>query len=279
MTLAITPASAADLAAVASLLVACDLPTEGLVDHLATAVVARDGNTVIGSAALELYGDAALLRSVAVAATHRGRGIGERIVRAAFDVARSRGVVAVYLLTTTAPEFFTGLGFRRIARADVPDAVRASAEFTRLCPDSAVPMVRELPAARVVFACVHNAGRSQMAAAFFNDLADPAKARAISAGTEPATHVHPEVVAVMREAGIDVAGAEPRRLTEELAGDANLLVTMGCGEQCPFVPGLRRDDWALEDPKGQPIEKVRAIRDDVRVRVTALLDANGWRRA
>jgi arsenate reductase len=130
----------------------------------------------------------------------------------------------------------------------------------------------------VIFACVHNAGRSQMAAAFFNEVADAAKARAVSAGTEPAGRVHPEVVAVMREVGIDLAAARPRRLTPELAAGAGLLVTMGCGEQCPVVPGLRRDDWALEDPKGQPIERVRAIRDDVRRRVAQLVEANGWRR-
>jgi arsenate reductase len=130
----------------------------------------------------------------------------------------------------------------------------------------------------VIFACVHNAGRSQMAATFFNALADPAKARALSAGTEPGAHVHPEVVAVMREVGFDLAGAQPRRLTDELATSAQLLVTMGCGEQCPVVPGLRRDDWNLQDPKGLPLARVRAIRDDVHRHVTALLDAYGWSR-
>ena len=123
----------------------------------------------------------------------------------------------------------------------------------------------------VIFACVHNAGRSQMAAAFFNQLADPRKARALSAGTTPGDRIHPEVVAVMKEAGIDLSGARPQRLTTELAGQAQLLITMGCGDECPYVPGLRRDDWPLDDPKGQPIERVRAIRDDIRARVDALV--------
>jgi arsenate reductase len=130
----------------------------------------------------------------------------------------------------------------------------------------------------ILFACVHNAGRSQMAASFFNALADPTKARAVSAGTEPADQVHPVVVAVMREVNIDLAAARPRRLTDEFAATVQLLVTMGCGEECPVVPGLRRDDWNLRDPKNQSIEQVRAIRDDIRRRVGALLDANGWRR-
>ncbi len=130
----------------------------------------------------------------------------------------------------------------------------------------------------VVFACVHNAGRSQMAAAFFNRLADPGRARAVSAGTQPAAHVHPEVVDVMREIGIDLASARPQRLTDELAQGAALLITMGCGEACPFVPGLRRLDWNLRDPKGQPIATVRAIRDDIAARVRALVDAERWGR-
>src|SRR5690349_11431684 len=122
----------------------------------------------------------------------------------------------------------------------------------------------------VLFACVHNAGRSQMAAALFNALADPARARALSAGTEPGQRVHPEVMSVMKEAGVDLSAAVPRRLTPELVAQADLLITMGCGEACPVVPGLRRDDWPLLDPKGQPIERVREIREHIRQRVQQL---------
>ena len=125
----------------------------------------------------------------------------------------------------------------------------------------------------VIFACVHNAGRSQMAAALFNKRADPSKARALSAGTNPGGRVHPEVVTVMREEGVDLVDARPQKLTPELASQAQLLITMGCGDECPFVPGLRRDDWPLEDPKGQPVERVREIRNDIRRRVEALVDA------
>ncbi len=130
----------------------------------------------------------------------------------------------------------------------------------------------------VIFACVHNAGRSQMAAAFFNALADPQRAHALSAGTQPAEHVHPEVVAVMREVGIDLSAAQPTRLTDDLARGAELLVTMGCGEMCPIVPGLERDDWNLPDPKGQPLAQVRAIRDEIRARVATLVVTRGWER-
>ena len=130
----------------------------------------------------------------------------------------------------------------------------------------------------VVFACVHNAGRSQMAAALFNRHADPAKARAISAGTDPGPHVHPVVVEAMREVGLDLASAMPRKLTGELAAGASVLVTMGCGEACPVIPGVERDDWPLEDPKGQPIERVREIRDEVERRVRELVTGRDWQR-
>lgn len=128
----------------------------------------------------------------------------------------------------------------------------------------------------VIFACVHNAGRSQMSAAFFNQLADPAKAKAVSAGTEPADRVHPEVLEAMLESGIDLSGAQPQRLTESLAQTADLLITMGCGDKCPYVPGLRRDDWPLQDPKGQAGNLVREIRDDIRTRVQDLLRREAW---
>ena len=130
----------------------------------------------------------------------------------------------------------------------------------------------------VIFACVHNAGRSQMAAAFFNSLADPAKARATSAGTSPGDRVHPQVVAVMTEEGIDLTGARPRRLTPELTATAQMLVTMGCGDECPLVPGVLRDDWPLDDPKGRPVEEVRRIRDEIRTRVADLITRERWER-
>jgi arsenate reductase len=128
----------------------------------------------------------------------------------------------------------------------------------------------------VLFACVHNAGRSQMAAALFNAAADPEKARGVSAGTEPGPRVHPEVVIAMKELGIDLGSVQPRKLTEELGAQTQLLITMGCGEACPHVPGLRRDDWPLEDPKGKPVERVRQIRDEVQQRVRLLVENEGW---
>ncbi len=130
----------------------------------------------------------------------------------------------------------------------------------------------------VIFACIHNAGRSQMARAFCAALADPSKVEALSAGTAPGPRVHPEVVVAMREVGIDVADAVPTLLDAPMAAAATWLVTMGCGEACPHVPGPRREDWPLPDPKGASLDAVREIRDDVRRRVIAFLAREGWLR-
>ncbi len=130
----------------------------------------------------------------------------------------------------------------------------------------------------VLFACVANAGRSQIAAALFNQLADPTIARAISAGTRPGEEVHPLVVEAMRELGIELKLARPRMLTPEIAASASLLVTMGCGDACPVVPGAQREDWRLDDPKGQSLSVVRRIRDEIREQVRHLIAARGWSR-
>ena len=128
----------------------------------------------------------------------------------------------------------------------------------------------------VLFACVHNAGRSQMAAALFNVAADASAVRAISAGTAPTKQVHPEVVTAMREVGIDLTDTRPQRLTPELAARVDLLITMGCEGACPVLPDLERLDWQLTDPKGRSLEEVRGIREDIGERVERLLTDRGW---
>jgi arsenate reductase len=126
--------------------------------------------------------------------------------------------------------------------------------------------------ATALFVCLHNAGRSQMSAALFERAAG-GRHHALSAGTTPAEHVHPEVVAVMREPGfeIDLSDRRPQLLTRELADPADVVVTMGCGDQCPFIPGKRYVDWDLPDPKGRPLDEVRATRDDIARRVQQLV--------
>jgi arsenate reductase len=130
----------------------------------------------------------------------------------------------------------------------------------------------------ILFACVHNAGRSQMSAAFFNARVDPAMARGISAGSEPGVRVHPEVVTAMKEVGIDLSEVKPQLITPAMAGEVSYLVTMGCGPICPIIPQIRREDWPLDDPKGKSLERVREIRDDIQQRVDRLIGRFGWTR-
>ncbi len=125
--------------------------------------------------------------------------------------------------------------------------------------------------ASVLFVCLHNAGRSQMSAALLQREAN-GRHTALSAGTTPGEHVHPEVVEVMRELGIDLADRTPQLLTRELAEQADLVVTMGCGDECPYIPGKRYLDWNLPDPKGRPLAEVRATRDEIAHRIRLLID-------
>lgn len=125
--------------------------------------------------------------------------------------------------------------------------------------------------ARALFVCLHNAGRSQMSEALFQRAAE-GRHEARSAGTTPAHRVHPEVVAAMAELGIDLGERRPRRLSREDAEWADVVVTMGCGDECPYVPGKRYLDWDLPDPKGQPLEAVRATREEIERRVRELVD-------
>jgi len=124
--------------------------------------------------------------------------------------------------------------------------------------------------ARVLFVCLHNAGRSQISEALFERTAE-GRHEARSAGTTPGDRVHPEVVEAMRELGVDLSRRVPRALTHADAEWADVVVTMGCGDECPFIPGVRYLDWALEDPKGRPLEEVRATRDEIERRVTELI--------
>lgn len=123
----------------------------------------------------------------------------------------------------------------------------------------------------ILFACTQNAGRSQIAAALFNKLADPRKARAISAGTRPAKKIHKNVILALEQSGIDITHAVPRLLTKELASEASLLVTMGCGESCPLVPGLKVEEWDIEDVDGKSLEETIKIQKKIEMQVKELI--------
>jgi arsenate reductase len=242
-------------------------------------LVAEDGSKVVGGAwtsptSARCVYSRNVDASVYVAREARRRGVGDALLRALIDEARRQGkwkiIAGIFPENTASLRLFHSQGFRDIGRHE------AHGQLDGVFRD--VVLVERIVAPTVLFACVHNAGRSQMAAAWFRRLADPAKARALSAGTQPGPAVHPEVVVAMREVGIDLSAESPRRLTDELARAATHLITMGCGEQCPVVPGVRYEDWPLEDPKGRAIERVREIRDEGKARVEDLLRREGWAR-
>lgn len=131
-------------------------------------------------------------------------------------------------------------------------------------------MVEAMTTPTVLFVCVHNAGRSQMAAGWLQHLAGD-RVQVLSAGSAPADSINPVAVEAMREVGIDIAGNQPKVLTTEAVKESDVVITMGCGDTCPFFPGKRYEDWVLEDPAGQGIDAVRPIRDDIKLRVEALL--------
>ena len=251
-------------------------------------VVVEEGAALLAFAATSQWRTRACYAGIAefsvyVAREARGRGAGKVAMEALLAQAEAAGfwklVSGVFPENTASLRLLASVGFRVVgthAKQARLDGAWKDVSIVERLISANQPSISAPSPARVIFACVHNAGRSQMAAAFFNAHSDASKARAISAGTQPAERVHPEVLQVMDELGVDLSQAVPQRLTTDLARGAALLITMGCGDECPVVPGLRRGDWPLQDPKGQTLDAVRAVRDQVRTRVASLLVAEGW---
>jgi len=177
------------------------------------------------------------------------------------ETVRHHVYLALEMLGTPVGATFRDAFARRFAR----DLLRSAARWK-----GAAPMTTPL----VLFVCVHNAGRSQMAAAFAEQLGR-GRIEVLSAGSAPSGSIHPNVHAVMKEVGIDLSAAYPKRLSEDFVRAADVVVTMGCGDACPVFVGKRYEDWEIADPKGQPLDRVRAIRDAIRARVEALLASLG----
>ncbi len=279
----------ADWPAITRLLAEAGLPQEGARECLPYFLLAFEAERLVGCAALEPYGDVALLRSVAVAPGARGSGLGAELVRGVLTEKEGRRFHTIYLLTATAAGFFRRFGFVPAERSEAPVALRASPEFRGACPADAPLLWLVMEKRRestdrvlggilknVLFVCVHNAGRSQMAEAFLNHIAHERglPVRAASAGTVAGGEINPAALAVMAEIGIGMEGQYSKPLTPEIAETAERIITMGCGvdaEACPARLRPLLEDWGLDDPKGQPIEAVRAIRDQIREKVESLL--------
>jgi arsenate reductase (thioredoxin) len=268
----VAPADADDLEAILDMLRKASLPHADITSvHLADFLVAREDPRVVGAVGFERYGDIALLRSLVVLPDFRDRGIGDALVDAIERLAERAGMRALVLLTTTAKKFFERHRFVAIDRDAVPNAVKLSTEFATLCPSTATCMQKTLAEPkRVLFVCVENSNRSQMAEAFARELGGNA-IESISAGSRPSGQVNPRVIQMMAECGIYLDAHRSKSLDEVGDEPFDAVVTMGCGDACPWIPAKRRFDWALADPKNMSDEEFRQVRDEIRRRVDELL--------
>ncbi len=270
----VEPLAPADVERLRALAAAAGLPAAGIGEPpgrywVARGPAASGAEAIIGGVGLERYRDQGLLRSLVVAAEARGRGVGTALLAAAQAAARESALREVVLLTATAAGFFRRHGFEPVPRSALAGPVATAPEVTELCPETAT-VLRWRPVPEVLFVCVHNAGRSQMAAALLEHRAR-GRVRVRSAGSEPASALHPGVLAAMAEIGLDLRDRRPALLTDAAARSADVVVTMGCGDACPIYPGTRHLDWAVPDPAGLPLEAVRPIRDAIDRRVRELL--------
>ena len=260
-----------ETAAILGLLAGNGLPTGDIGTADIRWFVSEDDGALSGVVGIETFGGDALLRSLAVKPELRRGGIGAALVDHAEQRCRDLGLRELVLLTQTAEAFFAKRGYTRIERNAAPAAVKASAEFRSLCPASAVCMVKPIAAARrVLFVCVENSNRSQMAEAFAH-IYGGASLYATSAGSRPSGRVNPRATQFMAELGYDLKRHRSKSL-DEIGGEFDAVVTMGCGDSCPWVPARHRVDWNLPDPKELPDAEYRAVRDDIARRVRDLLE-------
>jgi len=268
----IRAAHAEEFAAIHALLELAGLPTGDLTTSNIEWLVALNEGKLRGVVGLEAFGSAGLLRSLAVQPSARGCGIASALVAELELRSRERGVRQLLLLTQTAEKFFRDRGYTLADRAAAPADVRDSAEFCSLCPASTVCMTKQPEAAkRVLFVCVENSNRSQMAEAFAH-LHGMGKVFAASAGSKPSGTINPKAMRFMGELGYDMCEHRSKSL-DEIRGDFDVVVGMGCGDSCPWIPAKRRVDWDLPDPKSMTDDAYREVRDEISRRVAQLLQS------
>jgi protein-tyrosine-phosphatase/GNAT superfamily N-acetyltransferase len=271
------PASANDLDAILGLLQGAGLPTDGVAGSLADFVVAMREETPIGAGGLEIVDRDALLRSVVVHESERGRGLGERLTAHLIAAARARGLDTLWLLTETAAGFFPRFGFRPVPRERAPDGLKATAEFAHCCPASAVAMARRVRPVRVLVLCTANSARSQIGEALLQQLGGDL-IHAASAGTAPGSGPHPLAIETLRRRGIDWSGQRSKSI-DEVGQRWDLVITVcdDARESCPVLPGHATAHWSYPDPaavEGGEVAQLTAfaaVADDLERRIHALL--------
>ena len=253
------------------LLIANNLPVSDLDESKPLYVLVID-EQVAATAGLELFEKTALLRSVSVKKDMQGQGLGKTIAREMEEIAKKKGVDTFYLLTTTAKDFFEKNGYIVIDRNEVPDTIRSSSEFSSVCPSTATVMKKDLTAKKkILFVCIENSNRSQMAQAFASMIGKDA-VEAYSAGSKPSGIVNPKAIAAMKELGYNLQNHSSKSLDEaKTHAPFDAVVTMGCGDACPWMPTKKHIDWEIPDPRNMEREAFNKVRDLIKEKVSDLL--------
>jgi arsenate reductase len=264
-------AGAEDLPAIIRLLQENDLPTEDVDPGRQLFWVIKDAGALAGEIGLESWGEYGLLRSMATRTSSRNKGIATQLVNGLFDYAQKAKLKEIYLLTETAAAYFERRGFQKISREVVPEAVKQSKEFSHLCPSTAIVMKKPVNKKRILFVCVENSNRSQMSQAFANMLgADSVEA--FSAGSKPSGIVNPKAIAAMKELGYDLGKHDSKSLKDvQQYAPFDAVVTMGCGDACPWMPAKKFIDWDIPDPRNMEPGEFNKVRDLIGEKVKDLL--------
>ena len=270
-TFTIQEANGEHLPAIINLLQANKLPVQDITISQQKFWVATDGNTIVGAIGIEQYGEYALLRSMATNAAYRNHGIATQLVQALFNFARKQNLTTVYLLTETAENYFAKKGFIKINREDVPEMIKQTKEFSHLCPSTATVMKIDIEKIKLLFVCIENSNRSQMSQAFAKIIGGE-NVTAYSAGSKPSGIVNPKAIAAMKELGYDLSIHDSKSLDEvKPFAPFDAVVTMGCGDACPWMPAKQFIDWQIPDPKHMDPNEFNEVRDFIRGKVQELI--------
>jgi len=260
-----------DLQVIAALLQKNNLPVDDLDTGKQIFWTVRYDEQIGGVIALEVYNGFGLLRSMATQEQFRNKGVASVLVEALLEEAGKMGLKEVYLLTETAEKYFERRGFEKVSRENVPDEIKQSVEFSHLCPSTAVVMKRPLSKKKLLFVCIENSNRSQMSQAFAILLGGD-HVEAYSAGSKPSGVINPKAITAMKELGYDLGKHESKSLEEvKKYAPFDVVVTMGCGDACPWMPAKKFIDWQIPDPRNMEKEEFNAVRDLLKSKVLNLL--------
>jgi arsenate reductase (thioredoxin) len=268
------PANPEDFDSIKKLLSSEKLPVDDIDTSLKNFFLAIDGNEIAGVIGLEVYSEYGLLRSMITNPSYRNKGIAGKLVHQLFQYAQSLKLKEIYLLTETAEKYFVNKGFTIVQRDNAPEAIKQSQEFSHTCPSTAIVMKKEImPKKKLLFVCVENSNRSQMSQAFAK-IIGVNNVEAYSAGSKPSGIVNLKAIAAMKELGYDLSVHDSKSLQEvEQYAPFDAVVTMGCGDACPWMPAKKFIDWEIPDPKHMEPADFNKVRDYIKSKVGELIES------